>query len=178
MKKYTQEDLDALLAAPKWVVLRGELLDVQPLGNATPLHHRLTLQDQDGDNRFLWEINQSPKNMLKLTLHHQQSDTCEPLLRVDYQSGHMNPVEILPSLPARFHPYAGKEFSHQDHHIHYPVQGYKPLAWAIPLANHDFPVKELTPTAELGNEIVRAISAFASIIQLRTRIHIEPMLVV
>lgn len=133
--KYNQEALDVMLAAPKWLVEKGTYLDVFPLGNSTPLHHRLNLQDENGDNRFLWEIS--------------QSDTCEPLLRIDYQSGHWNPVE-----------------------------GYKSLAWAIPLADHEFPVKALKPTAELGTEIVQVITEFAKLIQLQTRIHMQPMLVV
>lgn len=38
--------------------------------------------------------------------------------------------------------------------MHIFVEGYKPLAWAIPLNDTDFPTKDLVNTSDLNDLIV------------------------
>ncbi|WNY24387.1 hypothetical protein MmiHf6_17180 [Methanimicrococcus hongohii] len=52
-------------------------------------------------------------------------------------------------------------------HIHYAVNGYKPLAWAIPLDSDDFPVKELAER----DDYIKTLKAFFDKINLKTIIN-------
>ena len=51
-------------------------------------------------------------------------------------------------------------------HIHYVIDGYKPLAWAIPLEIDGFPVKKL----EGRHDYTDTLDAFFRKINLRTAI--------
>ena len=74
-------------------------------------------------------------------MHHQDDETKMGLFRVDYNSGHNNPSELTDKVPQKFHPFVGKHFSINEHHVHYHVEGYKSLAWALPIAEDSFPAK-------------------------------------
>ena len=56
-------------------------------------------------------------------------------------------------------------FDYHEHHIHYYVEDYKPLAWAIPLADDEFPIKDITTTTD----IFPVIQEFAVRINLKTK---------
>lgn len=98
------------------------------------------------------------------------------MLRIDYNSGHKNPEVISEFLPEKFHPFAGKCFSNDEHHIHYHVQGYKSLAWAIPLANDEFEIKDLDDGAEFNTTFARIIKSFAKIVNVETEITVNTLL--
>lgn len=103
---------------------------------------------------------------LRISLHHQDNTTQHGLLRVDYGGGHKNPEEIIDSLPERFHSFAGVRLDNHGGHIHYVVDGYKPLAWAIPLEVDDFPVKTIA-----GREhYPQTLQAFLAKINVKTEI--------
>ncbi|MFS4418606.1 DUF6978 family protein [Maribacter sp. 2307ULW6-5] len=107
--------------------------------------------------------------MLKTSIHHLESNSFTNLLRIDYKGTHRNPEIIKETLPSYLKKYAGKWFNLDEHHMHVFVEGYKPLAWAIPLKDHDFPVKELNSTSDLSD----LITNFAKLINLKSQINIQ-----
>ena len=89
------------------------------------------------------------------------------MIRVDYNSGHRNPTTLSNLVPKKFHPYVGKYFTNDEHHVHYHVQGYKPLAWAIPLSDDTFEIKSLNAGADFNRTLARVIQCFAKKIKRR-----------
>lgn len=53
--------------------------------------------------------------------------------------------------------------------MHIYVEGYKPLAWAIPLTEIDFPIKEINQSSDLSDLIFN----FARRINLKSIINIQ-----
>lgn len=88
----------------------------------------------------------------------------------------INPEFILPHLPEKFHPFAGKDFTDKEHHIHYYVDGYKPLAWAIPIINDDFKIKEISEDVDFNSTFAEIIIQFAKTINIETAITINKQL--
>lgn len=103
------------------------------------------------------------KRRLKITLHFQENTQPVGLLRVDYQGTHQNPVECNEFVPNFAKPYAKQDI--KENHNHFHVQGYKPLAWAIPLRISKFPVKEIMDM----DSFISALEAFQRVIHLDTK---------
>jgi hypothetical protein len=163
----TIELADYLLELDKYVVVNGNTVEKYFLDIQYPMSFRLTLSTLDDlDQNLLVDIKESERKSLKINLHHQDNGTQNGLLRVDYNSRHLNPVGILDSVPEKFRPFAGQWLDDYPAHIHYVVDGYKPLAWAIPLELDDFPVKELNSS----QDYVKTLKAFFHKINLRTEI--------
>lgn len=156
-----------LIGLDKYVVQNGEVVNTFLLDIQFPMSFRLTLSaPEDLDQNLLVDIKESEKKSLKISLHHQDNSTQNGLLRVDYNGRHLNPVDIIQTVPEIFRPFAGKWLDDYAGHIHYVVDGYKPLAWAIPLELDEFPVKELN-----GREdYTRTLNAFFQKINLKTAI--------
>ena len=57
--------------------------------------------------------------------------------------------------------------------MHFYVESYKPLAWAIPLEATDFPIKDITHQSDL-NEL---ITSFANKINLKSKINIQQSII-
>lgn len=163
----TVELAEYLLGLDKYVVHNGNRVDNYFLDIPFPMSFRLTLSAPDDlDQNLLVDIKESEKKSLKISLHHQDNSTQNGLLRVDFYSRHLNPVNVLDTVPERFRHFAGQWLDDYAGHIHYVVDGYKPLAWAIPLQLDDFPVKELN-----GREdYINTLSAFFKKINLKTTI--------
>ncbi|GHT48731.1 hypothetical protein AGMMS49982_00600 [Bacteroidia bacterium] len=70
----------------------------------------------------------------------------------------------------------GKIFSNNEHHIHYHIEGYKSLAWAIPLTDDEFEVKELNEGNDFNNSLANAVRLFAKTINIETEITINTLL--
>ncbi|MFO0794648.1 MAG: hypothetical protein U0586_11375 [Candidatus Brocadiaceae bacterium] len=105
---------------------------------------------------------------MKLTLHFQEEDASIGLLRADFNSRHKNPEIENDKVSDIFKPYAGQWL--EESHIHYFVEGYKPLAWAIPLkADNTFTVKDFTNISEFGN----IFRVFGNKINLQTILEIS-----
>jgi hypothetical protein len=167
---------DYLLKIPKSVVKQEELLFQLTIEQKFPFKERFELiSEKDSEFTFLWEIQQSGKNTLRINLHLQENDSKIGLFRIDFNSGHKNPETILEYLPEKFYPYAGKEFSNNEHHIHYYVQGYKPLAWAIPLIDDDFEIKTIEEK-DFNKTLSDIIKLFAKTINIKTIIIFNPLL--
>ena len=91
------------------------------------------------------------------------------MFRIDYNGNHKNPVKVNDFVPKRFYKYVAKEF-YNEHHIHYHIQGYKQLAWAIPLLDDNFEIKTI------DNNINDIIILFAKTINVETIININSLL--
>ena len=163
----------ALLELPKRIVINDERLEkIYIPATAAPFNLRHYALSEDGEYSFLLDVSQSAKNNLKIALHFQEDDTRIGLLRIDYSGRHKNPEVINDNVPGFLRPYVGVLFDYEDHHIHYQVQGYPALAWAVPLVAEQFPVKQITNFRSLQE----AVLSFAELTNLKTELVIEERL--
>ena len=175
--KLSNEQADYLIQLPKKIVEKDVLLDKLTINQEFPLNLRYELvSEKDDEFTFLFQIEQSKKNSIRISFHHQENDSNVGLLRVDFNGGHKNPENINSFLPDRFHPYAGKYFANHEHHIHYHIQGYRSLAWAIPLTDDAFAIKEINDDSSFNNTFAEIIRLFAKTINLETTIQINTLL--
>ena len=161
---------ELLLRIPKHVVIEDQRREKITIKQPVIWRQRFFLVG-DIDNEtfeFLWEIWQSSKNTLRMSLHFQEDDLKIGIFRVDFWSGHRNPPTITEKVPDKFHPYIGKHFLSHEHHVHYHVEGYPPLAWAVPITDDDFSYKEITE--QNSPDIVKE---FARTINLQTKLTIN-----
>ena len=172
---FTTEQAQYLLHLPKKVELNEKLQNTIDFHQSFPFQERYTLiSPDDSDFTFLYEINQSKKNQFKLTLYIMDGDTRIGLLRVDYKGQHENPQSLKDNVPVIFHPYVGKFFNYNEHHIHLYVEGYKTtLDWALPLSIDAFPIKEIVN----NNDVIDAFQSFNHTINLQTVFTIHPLLI-
>jgi hypothetical protein len=132
------------------------------------------ISPDEADYIFIYDISQSKKNQFKLTLYLLDDETKIGLLRVDYSGQHKNPETITEKVPVEFHPFAGKFFDYNEHHIHYYVEGYKTsLDWALPLTIDSFPIKKITKLADVTDAFIQ----FNKIINLITKFYITSPLI-
>lgn len=164
----TQSQAQYLLELPKLLTDNGNYLTEKTYSPSLPICDRLYMaSEQDTDFSFFLEIFQSSKNHLRLSLHFQEDETSMGLLRVDFNHRHPNPVEVNEYVPEIFKPYAGQWV--EGSHIHYYIEGYKPLTWAIPLAkDSSFPIKQFKDEVEIGS----IITAFGQKVNLQTHLKI------
>ncbi len=173
----SNEQADYLIHLKKKIIENDNMVDQLTINQAFPMHLRYELvSDVDKDFSFLWEITQSAKNSIRISLHFQEDESKIGLFRVDYNSGHRNPDTALDSLPPKFEPYIGKCFSNEESHVHYHVDGYKSLAWAIPIEISEMVIKQI-PNNDINSKFVSAIQNFATIINLETVLTINPLLI-
>ena len=140
--------------------------------NLTDEKNRLILlNDEEPEYLFLFEISLHKKISFKISLHHQEDNTKEGLIRIDYKGGHKNPESITAFVPEIAVPYIGYWFQNEPH-VHIYIEGYKDLVWAIPLSEYNFPVLSVDNTDDLKN----AISAFCKEINIITPFSIQSTL--
>ena len=166
----TNQQADFLLSLPKYIVENDVKLTQKRFNQPSIWDMRfLLIGESNGDAfEFLWEIWQSTKNTIKMSLHYQDEETKTGLFRVDFNSGHNNPAELTAIVPAKFHPFVGKHFSINEHHVHYHVEGFKSLAWALAIENDNFPHKNMTE-----QNVVEIVEDFAKTINLQTKLIIN-----
>lgn len=125
---------------------------------------RLILNNVDEpEYNFLFEVTSHRKITFKISLHNQEDNTKEGLMRVDYKGGHKNPEGINAFVPEIVKPYVSYFFQNEPH-IHVYVKGFKDLAWAVPLSVYNFPVLDVNNIDDFRN----AINAFAKEINIVT----------
>lgn len=123
---------------------------------------------EEPDYKFFIDVNPNKRIQFKMTLHGQEKYSNIGLLRIDYKGSHINPEHILDTLPDFLRPYAGREFRRVAH-IHFYVEGYMPLAWAMPLSEHSFDIKELTSDADY----VTALTKFARMLNVQSTLNVQ-----
>jgi hypothetical protein len=123
---------------------------------------------EEPDYKFFIDVNPNKRIQFKLTLHGQEKYSNIGLLRIDYKGSHINPEHLLDTLPDFLRPYAGQEFR-REAHIHFYVEGYRPLAWAMPLKEHSFDVKELASEADY----VAALTNFAKLLNVQSKLSVQ-----
>lgn len=162
-----QAQAEHLISLPKQIVEDKEMLEKMDYIPRFPLKERFHLVSSEDEINFFWEIYQSAKNQLKLSLHAQDKDSETGLLRVDFGGKHMNPTGITDNLPDIFRQFAGREIN--ESHVHYFIEGYKPLTWAIPLTNDNrFPVTVF----ENSTNIIDILLSFKDAINIVTPINV------
>jgi len=161
---------EKLLKLPKHITHNHEKLDVITINQPTLWNFRYNLVGElENENyEFLWVVFQSKKNLLKMSLHVQENDTKIGILRIDFWSAHTNPQSLNESVPIKFHPYQGMYFALKDHHVHYHVEGYPTLAWAIPISDDTFAYKETS-----NKNIPEILEEFAKVINIQTKLTIN-----
>ncbi|MDR0972265.1 MAG: hypothetical protein LBM25_07770 [Bacteroidales bacterium] len=168
----TQQQINYLIALPKLLDKNGILNDTYTMIKQEPFQKRYTLKSPLNNRyTFLYNVDQSSKNYLKLTLHLMDNDTKIGLLRIDFNGQHQNPENINDDVPNDFRPFAGKFFAYNEPHLHYYVKGYKPLSWAKPLSK-DYPVQNISSFSD----VINAFIAFNSLISLKTNFIINPVI--
>lgn len=172
----SNEQSEYLIQLKKKVLQNDVALEQLTINQEFPMHLRFELiSEEDDDFSFLWEITQSAKNAIRISLHFQEDESKIGLFRVDYNSGHRNPETASNKLPQRFLPFVGKWFSNEESHVHYHVEGYKPLAWAVPIEDSEMTTKEIADT-NTNEKLSSAIQEFAKIINLETELTINTLL--
>lgn len=152
MKTFSNEDAKYLIEIPKKVYKNEDIIDSEIISVGTLFTMRYNLISEDEpDFQFLLDVKQGKKNNLKFDLHFQENESITWLLRVDYNGQHKNPEVANEFVPDFIKPFEGKWFDYSDHHIHYFVQGYKQLAWAVPLSKDSFKVKEISDFNSMKN---------------------------
>lgn len=167
IKSITAEQANELLHMEKKIVIDDDLQDSYHVSLPDNFFLRFPMQSLDGNNIFLMQISQSPYNNIRIDFHFQEHCQYIGLLRIDYNNVHKNPKTINEHVPSIARDYQGQYI--KESHLHFYVEGYKPLAWAIPLQVSDFPVKSIQNSENLFS----ALEAFCSKINLTTKILTE-----
>lgn len=163
---FSNEEANALLKMPKYIFDRNDKAEQIRVPSSSPFKMKYNVLSDDGTYQFLLEVNQSAKQSVKISLYVQEDEAKIGLLRIDYSGNHKNPEMANGYVPDFMRAYTGKWFKYQENHIHYHVQGYGPLEWAIPLTADNFPVKEIIGFSSLQ----QAVLEFLELINLRTKI--------
>lgn len=161
----TQEDAKYLLKLPKVIAE-----DTDATVDLNQEKNRLNLYSPEDDEwKFILQINSNKKISFRISIHHQENNYKEGLFRVDFKSGHRNPEHLNAFVPDFVKPYAGVWFENESH-VHLFVEGYRNLAWAVPLKNYDdFPVKEV----DSHQDFLKAVRSFTGAINLISEFAIQ-----
>jgi len=165
----TQELADYLINLEKNIIENDEILDNKIYSPEFPVNDRIDLISRENDEyTFFVDIKQRKKNYLKITLHLQEIEASIGLLRIDYNGRHLNPAIVNSNVPSLFVPYAGQWI--EGDHIHYYIDGYKPLSWAIPISiDKTVNIKEYKDSSEICN----ILKGFFYRINLKTTLDIN-----
>ncbi|MFP9118620.1 DUF6978 family protein [Flavobacterium sp. RNTU_13] len=160
----TNEEANHLLNLEKFLKDPNQVIDLSLKKNSIDL-----ISQKDALPSFRLEIITNQKVILKTTLHHLEDTNFTGLLRIDFKGGHRNPEELNHSVPEFLREYVGRWLDPNEPHIHYYVEGYRPLAWAIPISRTDFPVKTLENTTDLYDLIFN----FAKMINIKSHLSLQ-----
>jgi hypothetical protein len=150
--------------ASKLIKIPKNILGGETTINISDEKTRFSLvNNEEPEYEFLFEITSHRKITFKISLHSQENNTKEGLIRVDFKGGHKNPETVSEYVPDNVKPYVGYFFQNEPH-IHIYVEGFKDLAWAIPLKDYDFPVLYINDT----EDFIEAINAFTKEINIVT----------
>ena len=169
-----KETIDKLLSAEKEILYEeGHFIDNYTINMVFPLKIRIILGVKSDENlQFELCITQSSKIQIKISLHLLNDDSKIGISRLDYNGIHRNPATYNEKTPLELRRYVGKWIN--ESHIHYAVDGFSDLAWAIPLKDTDFPIKSID-LMNLYTNFAEAIIAYAKYLNIKTTININNM---
>ena len=162
----TNEEAQILLNMPKKIIEQDELKNQVIMRTLGRINNRFIIHSLDCNEVFLMQIKQNRMH-LKIDFHFQDNSSHIGLLRVDYNGEHKNPEIANEYVPEIALPYTGNIIS--ESHIHFHVESYKSLAWAVPLNVYDFAIKKMTD----GKTFYEATKEFCRKINLQTEIEFE-----
>lgn len=162
----SQKEAEQLILLKKKIVIDDKLLDEYTISRNKNLFGRFQLSSLDGNNQFLLKITQGLRKF-KITLHFQENNQYVGLLRVDYDGYHKNPETVNEHVPDFAKKYIGKTI--ESSHVHFFVEGYKTLNWAVPIYDYDFSIKDLSNESLISD----AIEEFCNKINLCTTLQYE-----
>ena len=160
---FSNESANKILRLPKYI--EGGITTIDMSAEKS----RFTLSNSEEPHyEFLLEITSNRKITFKISFHNQENNSKEGLIRVDYKGGHKNPETVNEFVPEIVKPYIGYFFLNEPH-IHLFVEGFRDLAWAIPLSAYNFPVLEINNAEDFS----KAIIAFAKEINIVSSFQIQ-----
>lgn len=171
----TYEEALKLVHLPKWVIdEKGEKIDQLTLEQKYPMQFRLHLvSDEEYTREYLLDVKQSAK--MGIRINFQLMDKANwGLARLDYNSNHKNPDELTDKVPEAFHNHVGELFI-QRSHLHFHVEDFPPLAWALPLEETEITAKQVAD-ASMASDFIDAFNSFASYLNIQTTITINPLI--
>lgn len=155
------------MGLPKVFQKKTETIDISPNTNRFML-----VSPEDKTCEFLLQYFKSTKADYKITLHHQENSQICLLVRVDYNSGHRNPDIINENVPDYMKAYCGVQLN--ESHVHINVEGYRDLAWAVPLNTYDkMSIKQIVSPDQFGLAIIE----FAKLINISSKFTTQTSLV-
>ena len=165
---FSNELAEKLIKIPKTIV-GGGITNI----NLSEEKSRFKLINlEEPEYEFLFEITSNRKITFKITFHNQENNTKEGLIRIDYKGGHKNPESLNEYVPEFVKPYLGHYFQNESH-IHIYVEGFKDLAWAVPLSIYNFPILNIDNMENFGE----ALKAFAKEINIVSSLHIQTAII-
>ncbi len=165
-----------LVKLPKWVVdEEGDIVEEYTMDQEFPMRKRLNLVNKDGMKReFVLDVKQSEKYGIRLNFQ-VMDDMNWGLARLDYNSNHKNPDILMGDVPEMFHAHVAELFVNKAH-LHYHVDGYPQLAWALPLDETEIATKDVTDD-DMTHGFVDAFYSFVNYLNVKTRITINRMVI-
>ncbi|MCR5862180.1 hypothetical protein LRS05_08500 [Flavobacterium sp. J372] len=160
----TNEEVSYLLSLNKVLKDPEFIIDLGQKKNKVEL-----ISHEDTEVEFLIEITSNKKIILKTSLHHHETNNHIGLIRIDFKGSHKNPEEIKPSVPEFLRNYVGQWINFDQPHMHIFVEDYRPLAWAIPLEETTFPIKDIKDVGDLFT----LIDTFAKHINVTSKLNIQ-----
>ena len=139
-----------------------------------PMKFRLHLvSEADFTRDYLLDVKQSAKTGIRLNF--QLMDKANwGLARLDYNSYHKNPEIITDKVPNVFHPHVGELFE-QKSHLHFHVEDFHPLVWALPLEETEIEKKKIDDVT-MAKDFIDAFFSFVSYLNIQTSITINQMM--
>lgn len=171
----TFDEVQDLLAKPKKLVTEeGYLLDMYCLDQKQPMAIELKLTDVE-TKKFLFRlsIKQSSKIGYKITFHLMNSNGNIPLSRLDINGSHFNPREITAKVPDFLKVHVGERIL--SSHLHYAVEGYDNLAWALSLKDvNDSRLKDVESSSKtITTDIAKALTGYFTYLNVLTKLEIN-----
>ena len=168
------KEAQILVKQPKWVVEEsGDIVKTLTMEQRFPMRFRLRLVSALDPNKvFLLDVKQSEKFGVRLNFQMMDGSNWG-LARLDYNSNHKNPDEITGDVPEIFKSHAGELFVMRAH-LHYHVDGYPQLSWALPLEETEIEQKDVK-TEDLPHGFIGAFNSFVRYLNIQTELQINPM---